>query len=297
MFRRLSFAAALSSFVIVATTGVLLAVDAQPAFKSSGFVDFFTHSVWNASIGKFGVFGLLVGTVLIATIACCVAVPLGVGLAVFVNEYAPDRIRRALTSVVDLLAAIPSVVFALWGFWALQGPLVGGALFIANHLNVIPLFRSGRTDILTGSAFMGGVVAGFTILPTVTSISRDVMAQCPREQCEGALGLGKTRWEMVRMVILPFSRPGIIGAVLLGFGRALGETIVITLMVQLVFDVNTRVLTQGGGSIAELIAVKFGDARGVESNALIGAGLGLFVVTLVVNMGARGVLTRTRRFA
>jgi len=293
-FRGLTAAAAAASLVIIVTTAVFLTWKAQPALREAGYWDFLTTSVWNPAAGKFGVGGLLIGTALIAVVALMVAVPLGIGLALFVTEYAPPRVRRPLTSAVDLLAALPSIVFGMWGLFALQGPLVGVAQWMADHLGAVPLFRGEQGDQLGRSGFIGGVVVGIMILPIVTSVSRDVMSQCPREQCEGALALGGSRWGMIRSVLLPFSRSGIVGAILLGFGRALGETIAIAIIVSLQYQANTQVLTEGGGSIAQVIAIKFGEAQSLEASALVAAGLALFVVTFVVNLGARTIVRRAR---
>lgn len=294
LFRGTTALAAGTSLVIIVTTASFLAWKAHPALSKVGYWEFLTTSVWNPTAGRVGVGGLLLGTALIALIALLVAVPLGVGLALFVCEYSPGRLRRPLTSAVDLLAALPSIVFGMWGLFALQGPLAGIAQWLADHLGSIPLFRAEHGDQLTRSAFIGGVVVGIMILPIVTSVSRDVMTQCPREQCEGALALGGSRWGMIRAVLFPFSRSGIVGAVLLGFGRALGETIAVAIIVAYQPEVNWRVLTQGGGSIAQLIALRFGEAQKFEISALIAAGLALFIVTLFVNLGARTIVRRAR---
>jgi phosphate transport system permease protein len=232
--------------------------------------------------------------VLIAGIALIVAVPMGFGLALFVNEYAPSRFRRILVSAIDLLAALPSLIFGIWGLFALQGPLTGVAQWFGDHLSIIPIFQLKDGANLSRSGFIGGVVVGIMILPIVTSVTREVMSQCPRDQCEAALGLGGTRWGMIRTVIMPFSRSGMVGAVLLGFGRALGETIAVTIIVSLQFTANDKVLTVGGGSIAQLIATKFGEASPLEVSALVGAGAALFIVTLVVNLAARRIVNRAR---
>ena len=296
IFRGVSASAAIVAFVIVGATAGFLFWDARPALKATGVWNFFTTSKWNASLNQYGVGGLLIGTVLIAVVALMVAVPLSLGLSLFVNEYAPGRIRKWLVSAVDLLAALPSLVFGMWGLFALQGPLIGIAQWFTDHLSAIPFFRTEEGAVLSRSTFIGGFVVGLMVLPIMTSVSRDVMAQCPRELCEGAYGLGGSRWGMIRSVILPFGRSGIVGSILLGFGRALGETIAVTLLVALVYEPNLKVLTQGGGSIAELVAVKFGEARGLEVNALVAAGLALFVLTLVVNLIARRIVARARSF-
>lgn len=293
-FRTLSAGAALVSLVIICATAAFLAWSSRSGIESAGFKEFFTTSVWNAGTGKFGVAGLLLGTVLIALIGLGTAVPMAVGLALFANEYAPARVRRPLTGAIDLLAALPSLIFGLWGLFALQGPLKGVAQWFADHLSAIPIFRVDDGVDLSRSAFIGGVVVGLMILPIVTSITRDVMAQCPREQCEAALGLGGTRAGMIRSVLLPFSRSGMVGAILLGFGRALGETVAILIIVSLQVKPSIQVLQVGGGSIAAWIASRFGEAGEVEISALIAAGLALFVLTLAVNLAARRIVNRAR---
>jgi phosphate transport system permease protein len=224
-----------------------------------------------------------------------VAVPISLATAVFVNEYAPSRVRFFLVSMIDLLAAVPSIVFGMWGFFALGNQLTGPARWMGDHLSAIPLFdTSSNPGQLGQSAFIAGCVVGIMIVPIITSISRDVMAQVPRELCEGALALGGSRWGMVRDVVLPFGAPGIVGAILLGFGRALGETIAVAVIIALVYPVNWQVLTQGAGSVAAMIAIRFSEADSRGISALIAAGLALFVMTLVVNGLARFVVSRAK---
>jgi phosphate transport system permease protein len=292
----LTTAAASVSLLIVGATTFFLVKEARPALNASGVWNFFTTSIWNPSAGRFGVYGLLVGTMIIAAIAMVVAVPFGVAMALFINEYAPAWLRRPLTSMIDLLAALPSLIFGMWGFFALQDHLVPVAHFFSTRLAIVPFLRSDG-ESLTQSSFIAGVVVGIMIVPIITSVSRDVMAQCPREQCEGALALGGTRWGMVRAVILPFARSGIVGASLLGFGRALGETIAIALIIVISFQANTHVLTTGGGSIAAHIATAFGEAQKLERSALVAAGLALFLLTFAVNFLARLIVNRAARTA
>ena len=294
VFRTVSTAAAFVSLVIVGVTLVFLFEKARPALAKAGYWDFFTTSVWNPSRGKFGVEGLLVGTGIIAVIALAVAVPLAISMAVFINEYAPRRLRRPVTTVIDLLAALPSLLFGMWGFFAFQRQLVPTSRWLSSHLSWIPVFRLSTPDAtLVQSSFVAGLVVGIMILPIITSISRDVMAQVPREQCEGALALGGTRWGMVRDVVLPFGRSGILGATLLGFGRALGETIAVALIVTLTFRANTHILERGAGSVAALIATHFAEASPLERSGLVAAGLALFLVTLVVNLAAQRIVSRS----
>lgn len=296
VFNLTSSLAASVTLLIVSATLFFLVWRSLPALRATGFVRFFSSSAWNQDLGKFGVFGLLVGTLLIAGVALLLAVPTSTGLALFINEYAPARLRRILVASVDLLAALPSLLFGMWGLKALQGPLEGIARFVGEHLSVIPLFRVEEGDSLTGSTFMAGLVVGLMITPIITSVMRDVMAQCPRDLCEAAYGLGASRWGMIRAVILPFSRPGRIGAVLLGLGRAIGETIAVALIITPSITANSEVLTQGGGSIAQHIAISFGEQAPLGRSGLIAAGLALFIMTLVVNVVARAIVARSGDF-
>ncbi len=292
VFVALSVAAASMSLVIVGATTVFLVDKARPALSTTGAWDFFTTSVWNPSVGRFGVLGLMIGTTIIAAVAMVIAVPLSIAMALFINEYAPAKLRGVLTSMIDLLAALPSLIFGMWALFALQKHLLPVAHFLSTRLAVVPFLRS-QGESLTQSSFIAGVAVAMMTLPIVTSVSRDVMAQVPREQCEGARALGSTRWGMIRSVILPFARSGIVGASLLGFGRALGETIAVALVISMQFRANTRILTTGGGSIAAHIATAFGEASDLERSALVAAGLALFLLTFAVNWLARLIVVRT----
>jgi phosphate transport system permease protein len=294
LFRFTATVAASVSLVIVVGTLVFLVREARPAFAKNGIVHFFTTSQWSPGQGKFGVEGLLIGTLIIAVISMVIAVPLGVGMAMFINEYAPARLKKPLTSIVDLLAALPSLLFGMWGVAALQGHLVPVESFLNTHGSALPFLRVDQgSGQFVKSSFITGVVVAIMIMPIITSVTRDVMAQVPREQCEGALALGGTRWGMVRSVILPFSASGIVGASLLGFGRALGETIAVALIIAPQISANSHVLQTGGGSIASWIAVHFGEASQIEKSGLIAAGLALFLMTFVVNLIARFIVGRT----
>jgi phosphate transport system permease protein len=279
--------------VIVGTALIFLVSESRPALSSSGIWHFFTSSDWSPGTGHFGVSGVLMGTIILATTALLVGFPLAIAMAIFINEYAPSRVRAVLTSVIDLLAAVPSLLFGMWGLYAFQARLVPVARWMSEHLAAFPFLRvPDSTAVLTQSSFVAGVVIGIMVIPIITSVSRDVMAQAPREQCEGALALGGTRWGMIRTVILPFGRSGIIGATLLGFGRALGETITAAILLSVVFKVNWHVLLIGGGSVPALIATKFGEASELERSALVASGLALFILTLGVNLAARRVVDR-----
>jgi phosphate transport system permease protein len=295
-----STAAGMVSLLIVVLTFIFLADKARPAFHKSGIIGFFTSSNWTAEVGKFGVLGLAENTLLISLVALTVGAPVALGMAIFINEYAPARVRRIITSAIDLLAAMPSLLFGIWGERALEGPIVKVATWLSHHLSIFPFFRLSANQAqgasFTGSTIQAGIVVGIMIIPIITSVSRDVMAQVPREQCEGALALGGTRWGMVRDVILPFGRNGIVGGIILGLGRALGETIAIVFIVDQVVAVNTHILARGSGSIASWIASNFDGSTPLDRAGLVAAGLTLFMLTFVVNMAARIIVARSQKF-
>jgi phosphate transport system permease protein len=300
-FRIVTTAAGMASLLIVLLTLVFLVDKSRPAFHSSGIIGFFTRSTWSSTTDKFGVLGLAENTLLISLVALCVGAPVALGMAIFINEYAPWRVRQVITSAIDLLAAMPSLLFGIWGEKALEGPITKLARWFNHHLSVLPFFRlpsgSSGSALFTGSTLQAGLVVGIMIIPVVTSVSRDVMSQVPREQCEGALALGGTRWGMVRDVILPFGRSGIVGGILLGLGRALGETIAILFIVDQVVAVNTHILSPGSGSIASWIANTFFASSPADRAGLVAAGLTLFLITFAVNMAARIVVSRSQRFS
>jgi len=293
VFRGLSVAAASLALVIVGATIVFLARESRAAFAANGIFGFFTGSVWNPSSETFGVFGIMVGTIIIASIALFVAVPFSIAMAIFINEYAPRAVARGLTTAIDLLAALPSLIFGMWGRDAFATHLQPVARWLSDHLYAIPFFsRSSDDAYLIRSSFVAGVIVGIMIIPIITSISRDVMARAPREQCEAALGLGGTRWGMIRAVILPFGRTGIIGAILLAFGRALGETIAVALVIQLSFEANYHILEIGAGSIAAAIVTRFAESTEVERSGLAAAGLALVTLTFAVSLLSRRIVNR-----
>jgi phosphate transport system permease protein len=299
VFRGICAAMAATSLAIVLLTLYYLIDESRPAFKKSGIINFFTKSYWLPFEGRFGVLGLLENTIVISLIALLIGVPVALALALFINEYAPPRIRSPMTGLVDLLAAVPSIIFGLWGYWALEHgtPINKLSKFFTDHFSVFPFFRAGNNPTFGFSTFAAGLVVGIMIIPIVTSISRDVMSQVPREQCEGALALGGTRWGMIRDVILPFGRSGIVGASILGLGRALGETIAILFIVSQVYSFHSQVLTAGSGSVASTIANLFDSSTGVGRSGLVAAGLALFLLTFAVNMAARFIVARGNKYA
>jgi phosphate transport system permease protein len=196
--------------------------------------------------------------------------------------------------MIDLLAALPSLIFGMWALFALKDHLVPVARFLSTHLSVLPFLRADQGSGFVGSSFIAGCVVAIMVLPIITSVTRDVMAQVPAEQCEGALALGATRWGMIRSVVLPFARSGIVGASLLGFGRALGETIAVALIISPVIRANPHILETGASSIAAYIAVHFGEANALERSGLVAAGLALFLVTFLVSLVAGFIVRKSR---
>lgn len=291
VFRGLTRAAGIATLSLLGLIAVFLMREALPALRAAGG-SFLTTFEWNPEQGHFGIAAALSGSVIIGVIAFVLAVPVAVGTALFINEYAPARLRGVLRSVIDLLAAVPSLVYGLWGLYFLQPRLNGTTRWMTDHLGFLPFFASDRRPI-GSSLFVAGVVVAVMIVPIVTSVSREVFRQAPSVLREAALALGGTRWGMIRHVVLPFGRSGVVGGAMLGLGRALGETIAVALILGFSFEITPRVLPPGGSSVAGLIAVKFGESAGrIDRSALVAAGLVLFLVTLVVNMAARLVVRR-----
>jgi len=235
---------------------------------------------------------LAFGTVLAAGIAIVIAVPLAVAVALFITFYAPKPIASWLSYLIDLLAAIPSVIYGLWGIAVLGPAAVGVQEWLADHLGFIPFFEgpasaTGRTMLVVGA------VLAVMILPIITAVIREVFSQTPRSLREGALALGATRWEMIRMTVLPFGRSAIVSSTMLGLGRALGETMAVTIILSVSGVVTFNLISSGNPStIAANIALDFPESSGIDVNALIASGLVLFVITLVVNMAARFIIAR-----
>ena len=240
---------------------------------------------------------LVFGTLVAATIALVVATPIAVGIALFISHYAPRRLASALGYLVDLLAAVPSVVFGIWGITVLAPELVPVMQWLERNLGFVVLFEgptlaSGRTMLAAG------LVLAVMILPVITAICREIFLQTPRLHEEAALALGATRWEMIRMTVLPYGRSGIVSAAMLGLGRALGETLAVALVLsgQLAVVFNL-ISSNNSNTIAANVAQKFPEASGVEVNVLIATGLVLFVITFAVNFTARRIVDRRSEFS
>jgi phosphate transport system permease protein len=240
---------------------------------------------------------LVFGTVLAAVLALLVATPLGVAIALFVNFYAPRRLAQGLGYLVDLLAAIPSIVYGFWGIVALAPALVPFYAWLAGHLGFVPLF-TGPASATGRTMFTAGLVLAVMILPIISAISREVFRQAPLLHREAALALGATRWEMIRMAVLPYGRSGVIGGAMLGLGRALGETLAVALVLSISGGVTFNLISNSNpGTIAANIALQFPESTGIGVNELIASGLVLFVLTLAVNLLARWIVNRRAEFS
>ena len=295
IYRGLALGGGLATLVILFLIGLFLLLRSIPAFRVAGW-SFFTRLEWNpdGTTHRFGIAAIMYGTIEIATIALVIAVPVSIVVGLFLTEYAPRRLQAPLRSLVDLLAAVPSLIYGIWGFFFLQPHLVGVARFLSDHAGFIPIFRTTQANFAS-SPFMAGTVVSLMVIPITTSVVREVFSQTPQAEKEAALALGGTRWGMVRSVVLPFGRGGIIGGSMLGLGRALGETIAVAIIISPTFVISPHILQVGGNSVASLIANRFGDAsQKIGIPALMAAGLTLFVITLIVNTLASMIVSRSR---
>lgn len=298
IYRALATAGGSVTFLLMALIAVFLLTRGWEALSTAGW-RFFTEQGWEPGSGRFGIGSMLPYTVVISLVALAISVPVSIGVALFIAECAPRRIRRLLTSLVDVLAAVPSLIYGLWGLFFLQPRLLPLSRWLGDHLGFIPFFGvSGDgprpLSLFAGSAFVAGVVVSLMVIPICTAVMREVFSQTPPGEKEGALALGGTRWGVIRDVILPFGRSGIIGGSMLGLGRALGETIAVTLLISVAFDWKWSVIEQGGNSIAAHIALRFSESTEFGISALMAAGLVLFAITLAVNAAAAVVVARSR---
>jgi phosphate transport system permease protein len=294
-FRRLSVFSAVLVLVILVAIALFLLQEALPAIHKDT-ANFFTQSKWSPDDTPpvFGLAALLYGTLVTAFLAMIMAMPVAVAVALWLTQYGPRALARPLGYVVDLLAAVPSVVFGLWGLIYLVPKMIPLSSWLSTYFGWIPIFKSD--GIFGKSIFTASVVLAIMVLPVIAAITREVFLQVPRENQEAALALGSTRWEMIRLAVLPYGRSGMISAAVLGFGRALGETIAVALVLSANYAISTHLLTPGGNTIAANIANTFGEAGTVGRGALIASGLVLFVITLAVNFGARAIVARRREF-
>lgn len=296
LYRAVATGAGFTTLVILVLIGAFLLIRALPAFELNGVWTFLTRFEWNTEGVDHvsGVGAVMIGTVIIALIGLVIGVPISILTALLVTEYAPRRLQRFMVTTIDLMAAVPAVIFGIWGFFFLQPRILSVSRWLTENLSFIPFFKTTDPNF-AASQFLVGVVIALMLIPTTTSVIREVFSQTPPGEKEAALALGSTRWEMVRTVVFPFGRGGIIGGTMLGLGRALGEAIVVAMLISPIFTVNKYILQTGGNSVGAMIANRFSEssaAYGVP--ALMAAGLVLFLTTVAVNTLASLIVRRSR---
>ncbi len=297
VFRRVVTAGALTSLILLGLIALFLVVRSADVFRTFG-VNFLTGTEWNNAAFdpsvpvEFSIGPMLVGTLVVSLIAMIVAVPLSIGGALFIEFYAPRFMYKTLVSLLDLAAAIPSLVFGLWGIEVFTNVGVRWSNFLYDWFRWIPIFNV-EFENFGRSPFVAGIVLGSMVVPITTSVAREVYSRTPRDLIDTCYALGSSKWGAIRAVVLPFGKSGVIGGAMLGLGRALGETVAVYLVLNLSFRYTYRILDSEGGNVASIIASKFGEATDFEIQALIAAGLVLFVLTLVVNMIASVIVQRS----
>jgi phosphate transport system permease protein len=299
VFRGIVTTGGLSTLAILALIAFFLVFNGFEVMRSEG-LRFLTGFDWMDAIPEegiaatYGIGAMLYGTLVIGILAVIFGVPVAVGAALFLSYYAPEWIKRPMVVVIDVMAAIPSVVFGLWGYFILMPHAEYWAKLIHKYLGFIPIFDM-PAPAYSRSPFIAGLVLAIMIIPIVASISREVFAQTPPDRIQAAYALGATKWAMIKAVVFPYGIGGVIGGAMLGLGRALGETVAVYTVLNLVYDIRIEILLSAGGSVASMIVNKFGEADAVELQALMAAGFILFIVTLFVNFIANIIINRTAR--
>jgi phosphate transport system permease protein len=300
-FRGLATSIGVSVLVLTGSVGVFLGYQLIPTLQRYG-LSFFTETQWLPQQDIVGMAAVLVGTIEVAGIALLVGFPLALSAALYISEYAPVRLKATFVAMVDLMAAVPSIIYGLWGFFLLQAHALRVARWLAQYLGWIPIFHV-NTDAnsasfaqtkFTASAFIAGLVVSMMVIPLACSVMRGVFASAPLGEREAALALGATKWGMIRTVVIPFGQGGIIGGTMLSLGRALGETVAVLLIISPAYDIKINVLEVGTQTTSALIAGLFGEASAAQLSALLSAGFVLFVMTLVVNTVAAVFVGRSR---
>jgi len=299
VFRGVVTGGGLSSLVILGLITLFLAYRGFEVLQEEG-IGFITNSEWaitqdesgNIIESNFGLAAMLVGTILCSLVAVVIALPVSVLSALYLNFYAPGWLKKILVTVIDLMAAFPSILFGVWGFLVLMPSVEYWARLLNQHLGFIPAFEVYPL-YFTRSPFVAGVVLAIMIIPIITSISREIFAQAPLDRIQAAYALGATRWAMIKAVVIPHGRSGVIGGAMLGLGRALGETVAVYTVLNIVFQINWQILLGAGGNVASLIILKFGEAGEYELKALMAAGLVLFLLSLIVNAFANLIVKTT----
>ena len=300
VFRSVVSGVGLLAFFVLLLIGSFLVLRGFEVFKLEGF-KFLTSAEWNVvtdDTGKqtysFGIAAMLIGTILIAMIALVIGVPISILTALYLNFYAPERIKKFLTAVIDLMAAFPSILYGLWGYFVLMPMVIYWAKLLNKYLDWIPIF-SVQQKFFERSPFLAGIVLAIMIIPIVTSVSREIFSQAPLDRIQAAYALGATRWAMIKAVVLPFGASGVVGGAMLGLGRAFGETVAVYSILNIVFKINWHILFGVGGNVASMIVLKWGEASPIETKALLAAGFVLFILALIVNFAADYIVNRSVR--
>ena len=299
VFRGVVTSGGLFAGLLLGLIGFFLVFNGFEAMRAAG-LSFITGFNWADAVpeegqpASYGIGAMLYGTIVTGILAMIMGVPVAVGTALFLSYYAPEWIKKPMVVVVDVMAAIPSIVYGLWGYFVLMPHAEYWAKLIHKYFGFIPFFDM-PAPVFTRSPFIAGLVLAIMIIPIVTAVSREVFAQTPLERIQAAYALGATKWTMIKAVVFPYGRGGVVGGAMLGLGRALGETVAVYTVLNLVYDIRIEVLLSAGGSVASMIVNQFGEADAVELRALMGAGFVLFLVTLGVNFLANFIINKTAR--
>jgi phosphate transport system permease protein len=297
IFNRSITGAAFSALAVLAGIAIFLGAQTIPVLQTQG-LSFLTTTAWdiNTDPPTAGIWGMLYGSVVLAIVALVIAVPASLMMSIFMVFLAPKRLAAMLTNLIDLMAAIPSVILGLWAFYVLNPTAEVWQELLNRYLGWIPLFENTSGNFL-GTPFIAGFVLAIMMIPIVTSVTREVLSRTPPELINASEALGCSMWTMLRFVALPYGRGGIVGGIMLGLGRALGETIAVFFVLKIVFDTNWyNIIESGGGSVATLIVSRFGEISGpYELQLLLAAGFFLFIMTLIVNVLANLIVNRTGR--
>lgn len=291
----------LSVLVVTGAIGLFLGYQSIPTLHHYG-LHFFTQTQWNPELNKLGIAAVLVGTAEVALVAMFVAFPLALMFAIFITDYAPKWLKGWLISAIDLMAAVPSIIYGLWGFFILQPHAINLARWLSQHLGFLPIFHVDtdpnaavwQQSRYTSSAFIAGLAVAMMAIPLACAVMRGVFDQAPIGEREAAMALGGTRWGVVKSVVLPFGMGGIIGGSMLALGRALGETAAVLIIISPAYIIKPRILEAGTQTTSALIAGDFGEASKGQLSALLTAGFVLFLITLVVNTIAAVIIGRSR---
>jgi phosphate transport system permease protein len=298
IFRAIVTVFSFSALVILSLIALFLLIQGFSTLREQGF-GFITHFEWSITtddsgkeVAHFGLQAMLIGTVIISFLALLLAVPIAVLTALFLTYYAPDSIKKILVTVIDLMAAFPSILYGLWGYFVLMPMAIYWAKLIHKWLGWIYIFDVPQ-PIFARSPFIASIVLSIMIIPIITSVSREVFSQTPLDRVQAAYALGATKWGMIRAVVLPYGAGGVVGGSMLGLGRAFGETVAVYSVLNIVFRPNYQILFTQGGNVASMIIQKWGEAGKSEVSALIAAGLVLFILTLLVNFAANFIVSRS----